>query len=429
MRKGHLFLAMLILTCSVAFGQTYKVLWTFGNSPSDGFSPRSNLIADNKGNLYGTTQYGGTSVVPYIGGTVFELSPQSDGTWSETILHNFCSEYSSGICLDGATPLAGLILDAQGNLYGTTYAGGNPQCGYGGCGIVFELAPPLVQGGMWSETVLYNFCSQPVQNTDNCLDGFWPASQLTFDSHGNLYGTTSYGGAHHELPINQTGVIFELSPGIAGWAETTLYSFCSLGTGDECLDGAYPLAGVTFDKSGNLFGTTAIGGHGSYHVAAGTVYELSPGTNGWTETVLLTIRLPNATFPQGAVTFDPLGNLYTTYAGGGLGYPGAVLRLDGSNHTEKVVQLAGAGGPGAGVIIDTRQSLLFGTSEANGAGYVFEVAEPGVEKILYSFCQQPDCSDGQLPTGSLLEDGDGNLYGTTMRGGANDDGVVFELTP
>src|SRR5580704_1964741 len=118
MKNTFLCAAALILTCTFAVGQTYEVLWTFGSIPSDGRNPLSSLVADKFGNLYGTIQSGGTSTIN-LAGTAFELSPQSDGTWAETILHNFCSNYVNETCPDGASPEANLIFDQAGNLYGT----------------------------------------------------------------------------------------------------------------------------------------------------------------------------------------------------------------------------------------------------------------------------------------------------------------------
>jgi uncharacterized repeat protein (TIGR03803 family) len=184
------------LGCGTAFGQAqYTVLWSFGSVPNDGFQPVSSLIFDQNGNLYGTTEGGGANCCATQSGIVFELSPTGNGGWTETILYNFCSKLSGdGLCLDGAHPLAGLVFDSAGNLYGTTYSGGAYDCqnGLQGCGTVFELSPSS-QGGAWTETVLYNFCAGGLKG--GCQDGAEPSSQLTMDTSGNLYGTTTTGGA------------------------------------------------------------------------------------------------------------------------------------------------------------------------------------------------------------------------------------------
>jgi uncharacterized repeat protein (TIGR03803 family) len=230
-----------------------KVLYSFCQTHdcTDGAQSQAGVIFDAAGNLYGTTRYGGAN----INVTVFELSPGAGGTWKEKVLYSFCSAIG---CADGSYPWAGLIQDAEGNLYGTTAYGG--ATGYG---TLFELSPGA--GGTWTETVLYDFCS-----LSGCVDGTHPFAGLIFDSAGNLYGTASSG--------IEEGVAFELSPGAGGvWTETVLHSFGSQG------DGHFPAASLVFDEAENLYGTTAYGGANN----GGAVFELSPGAGGtWTETVL-----------------------------------------------------------------------------------------------------------------------------------------------
>src|SRR5271168_3708065 len=181
-----------MLSCGLALGQTYKVLWSFGGAPNDGAVSKGSLISDSAGNLYGTTSAGGDSTAPVCFGgcgTIFELSPNGDGTWSEVVLYSFCANYSGFTCPDGASPEAGLVFDSKGNIYGTTSQGGI-QCALNsaGCGAVFELSPPALPGGNWTESVLHTFCSN--YNNSQCLDGNFPSSPLTIDASGNLYGTT-----------------------------------------------------------------------------------------------------------------------------------------------------------------------------------------------------------------------------------------------
>ena len=319
MKNLFLCAIFLVLGCGLALGQTqYKVHWTFSGAPSDGALPEGNLVLDHAGNLYGTTFGGGSfanAPCSSIGcGTVFKLSPNSDGSWTNTILYDFCASFSQAGCLDGAFPKAGLIFDAKGNLYGTTANGGGQFCPFDGrgCGTVFELSPPSPLGGAWIETVLYAFCAIEVNN--QCLDGGTPVSQLTFDALGNLYGTTSTGGTGASVG----GIVFELSPSPNGWKESGLHYFCTGGHDDACPDGAGPQAGVTFDKLGNLYGTTEFGGS-QKSGGGGTVYELSPSSGAWTETVLYFFLPPfkGGGGPVGTVTFDILGNLYSTFSGGG----------------------------------------------------------------------------------------------------------------
>jgi len=216
----------------------YSVAYNFGMHANDGSMPNGGLLFDQAGNIFGTTQRGGTGTGcgPQSCGTVFELSSSQSGSWTETVIYNFCSEAN---CADGSIPKAGLIFDDAGNLYGTTYGGGEQGCD---CGTVFRLSHPRVPGANWDETVLWSFGSI----TD---DGAGPDGKLSWDPAGNLYGTTSQGGGG-------VGSVFQLSPQMNGWTETELYAFCPLGP-PNCPDGFYPLAGVTFDAAGNLYGTTS----------------------------------------------------------------------------------------------------------------------------------------------------------------------------
>jgi uncharacterized repeat protein (TIGR03803 family) len=163
------------------------VAYSFKDDGTDGSQPNAGLIVDEAGNLYGTTYFGGF----HGNGTVFELTPTRDGGWEETLLHNFSGK-------DGAGPDANLVLDAVGNLYGTTLYGGSGPCSYNGldgCGTVFELTPKA--GGGWKEKVLHSF---------NGNDGYEPSSSLIFDRAGNLYGTTFVGGSYG------AGTVFEITP-------------------------------------------------------------------------------------------------------------------------------------------------------------------------------------------------------------------------
>jgi len=425
MKGAFIFAAAVLLTCSFSFGQAqYKVLWNFGSIPNDGFSPVANLVFDSGGNLYGTTESGGANTTE-IGGTVFELSPQPDGTWTETVLYNFCSVVGLNGCLDGGAPEAGLIFDAKGNIYGTTAGGGANFCplGYPGCGTVFELSPGA---NGWTETVLYSFCAVP-GGMQRCLDGAGPRSQFVFDGAGNLYGTTALGGSGVGYG---GGTVFELSPDVGGWEEAVLYSFCSTGAGYDCEDGSTPLAGVTFDKAGNLYGTTAY--NGKIFRPSGAIYRLKRQTDSWTESLLFAMQgRSKDNYPEGSVVFDPLGNLYTTFGGGGTDNGGGVIRLSPQGRSYSSSLPYDGGGPAAGPILDVGRRLLYGTASGEGCcgGFVFQLNQSGKETTLYDFCQQPNCSDGAEPLGSLIEDRAGNLYGTTKSGGEYGYGVVFEITP
>ncbi len=280
-------------------GWREKVLYNFGNgSNSDGFWPSAGLIFDASGNLYGTTTNGGSFQCFSYGyqcGTVFELTPTAGGGWTETVLHVFNNNGP-----DGATPNAGLIFDAAGDLYGTTSVGGT----YGG-GTVFELTP--TGGGDWAETVLWSF--------GGGTDGAAPYAGLIFDAAGNLYGTTQGGGTY------ASGTAFELSPtGGGGWSEQVLYNFK---LSYPSVDGGDPLAGLIFDTAGNLYGTTSGGGAFGY----GTVFELSPSGGGtWTEQLLYNFDNDSGASPWASLIFHR-GNLYGTTAQGGNYGNGTVFEL------------------------------------------------------------------------------------------------------
>lgn len=221
-----------------------SVLYSFKGG-SDGCFP-SGVILDSSGNLYGVASEGGSGFCNNGLGVAFRV----DSAGNETVLHTFGGD-------DGANPLSVLAFDSTGNLYGTTANGGSSdQCGFSGCGSIFELSP--AQGGGWSERVLYSFCSLP-----ECADGEEPLrGPLAIDASGNLYGTAYDGGE------NDYGVVFELT---SSGSESVLHAF----TGGT--DGAEPEAGVTMDSSGNLYGTTQEGGTSCYtRYTCGTVFKITP---------------------------------------------------------------------------------------------------------------------------------------------------------
>jgi uncharacterized repeat protein (TIGR03803 family) len=201
--------------------------------------------------------------------------------------------------------------------------------------------------------VLYNFCSNEVNG--QCLDGAQPVSQLAFDTKGNLYGTTTAGGSGHV----GAGTVFELSPGVSGWTETVLYSFCSVGQGNFCPDGSAPQAGVTLDKLGNLYGTTEFGGVPKAE-GGGVVFKLTPASNGqWNESLLFTSRPPfDIANPLGSVSLDPLGNVYGTLSQRGWG---SVFRLGSKGAAAFFFNGKNGSSPAAGVLIDSNRGALYGT--------------------------------------------------------------------
>ena len=256
---------------------------------SDGSGPGSGLTFDAHGNLYGMTPTGGT----YGVGTVYQLQPQSNGTWILNVIHTFTGGN------DGANASAGrLILDRAGNLYGVTTVGGA-----NGKGVAFEITHA---NGTWTLTSLYAFKDQP--------DGALPYGGLIFDSAGNLYGTTYYAGVH------DVGTVYKLTHANGAWKETVLYSF----KGNT--DGSAPISTLVSDSAGNLYGTTSDGGTGC---ACGVIFKLTPNGNGtWTESVPYRFPgAPNAGFSYNGMVADTAGNFYGATTHGGSANDGTVYKF------------------------------------------------------------------------------------------------------
>ncbi len=399
--------AGLLLTPLVSEASQFKTLLKFNDKETNGASPYAGLIFDASGNLYGTTPYGGTGQcwAGYPCGVVFELTPNSNGKWTETVLYSL-----SG----GLWPMAGLILDSKGALYGTTSGGGAGRCTE--CGTVFALTPGQ---GSWTESVLYSFQSVPT-------DGRTPVAGVIFDGAGNLYGTTSRGGPY------QYGTVFRLTPNQGGtWTESVIHCF----EGYDYYDGSLPLSGIILDKSGNLYGTTSAGGAYGY----GTVYELRPQAGGkWKEEVLYSFNNTGkgGYSPAAGLIFDSAGGLYGTASKGGASGNGTVFKLtskSGGKWTERVIhQFAGTkdgADPLAGLVFD-RQGALYGTTNGGGSsglGTVFKLTLKGgawKETVLHSFT---DRAGGGNPAAGLVLDSRGNLYGTTTGRGDSENGSVFEI--
>lgn len=404
-----------------------KVLHGFG-SGTDGNLPYAGLVADGKGNLYGTTKYGGTHSVTYANvkttaGTLFELSPVTGGGWTEKVVYNFGATAS-----DAAHPVGSLIFDSKGNLYGTSFGGGAF-----GVGAAFELVPAT--GGGWTEKVLHSFGS-------TLTDGEQPEAGLVMDSKGNLYGTTQLGGANG-FGLNGYGTVFELSPASGGaWTEKVLYSFNYLSK----TDGYYPVSPLVFDSKGNLYGTTTDGGAGQDLEGGGTVFELSLAGTSWTEKILYSFGggSTNGYRIMGGVVLDSAGNIYGVANSGGNGYDldGTLFELSpvSGGWSETVLHSFGAFesdgiNPIGGLIMDIAGNLYGTTSAggANGYGTVFELKKQSgggwTEDVLHSF--NLNGTDGANPAAALIFDSLGNLYGTTQYGGAHGGstagGVAFEI--
>ncbi len=390
-------------------------------SAQGGGEPYAGLIFDAAGNLYGTTYQGGT----YKEGTVFQLTPNGRGVWTEKVLHSF------GKGNDGRRPYASLIFDTTGNLYGTTQMGGahSSACSDYGCGTIFELTPRA--NGKWTEKVLHSF-------NENGKDGYFPYASLTLDSTGSLYGTTQMGGAHGTACSGYgCGTVFQLAPGVTGkWTEKVLHSFNNNGQ-----DGYYTQASLVFDPAGNLYGTTVGGGdHLNSCGGCGTVFQLTPSANGkWTETVLYDFTGgQDGESPVAGLVFDATGNLYGT---SGFGVVFRLSRGEGGKWAETTLYSLGAY-TYPSLVFDAVGNL-YGTTLRNGVhakGTVFQLTagENGTwtENALYSFCSSQSCTDGAWPFAGVIFDSSGNLYGTTFYGGADVSGcdglgcgTVFQLSP
>jgi hypothetical protein len=336
---------------------SFQVLYSFDCGLGGGF-PHGNVIFGPDGNLYGTGVCGGQYAHGASGGVVFQLKrPAGTGeVWTETVLHSF------GLDGDGTAPQGGLAFDTNGNIYGTTFDGGEYSLG-----VVYEVSPPAGSGGAWTETVLHSF--------GNGDDGYWPDAGVAVDSAGNLFGTTEFGGLQSSYCPGGCGTLYEVSPPATeggAWSYAIIHQF----DGD---DGASPLDPLTLDKNGNLYGTTSLGQLGG-PAEAGTVFELSPPAvegQPWAETVLYAFQpyKDDPDYSSAGVIFDQAGNLYGTSQNGGRSYQGTAFKLK--------------------------------PPSSEGGAWT--------DVLLYNFSSKN--SGGTYPSSSLVFGKDGMLYGTTPYGG------------
>ena len=377
-----------VLFSMQATAQTFIELYPFNSAAiglADGAWPEAAVVRDSAGNLYGTTFFGGTGAGCDINvggcGTVFKI----DSTGQETVLHIF------GGAHDGWNPTASLTLDGAGNLYGTTQFGG-----WYGFGTVFKIDPA------GHETILHHF--------RRVFDGANPNAGLLQDASGNLYGTTRYGGVG--CSGQGCGTVFKIS---ARGQETILHRF------RDGADGASPLGGVAVDSSGNVYGTTWIGGIFNY----GTVFKIDAG--GEEKVLHYFSGGADGANPLGGLTLDQAGNLYGTTLSGG-GFFGTVFTVNPAGKESVVYTFAGGldgAYPYSNVILDASGNL-YGTASqggSTGAGSVFELSG-GTLTVLYDFA---GTTDGANPMGGLAMDSSGNLYGTAVQQGLYGWGAVFEI--
>jgi uncharacterized repeat protein (TIGR03803 family) len=394
--------AVTILLSAAWAAGTPQVIYSFAGE-DDGEYTDTDLVIDSAGNLYGTSVQGGA----FGGGTVFQLTPSGNG-WTHTVLYNFTGG------ADGGEPYKGVTLDSQGNLYGTAVAGGGGFC-EGGCGVAYKLTHV---GGTWTQSVIHTFTGGN--------DGSGPGSGLTLDKHGNVYGMTPTGGA------NGLGVIFrlQLQPNDV-WKLKVLHTF----TGGD--DGATGSAGRLLLRAGTFYGAATVGGANGQ----GTVFSLKHIPGQWQFKTLYSFKgQPDAGFPYGGLTFDQSGNIYgTTYYNGANGF-GSVYQLspqpDGS-WSERVLYSFKGGKDGSGSISNLvlgKKGALYGTNSEGGAGCscgtIFKLTSDGQgnwkEIVAYRFQGAPDAA---FAYNGMVADTAGNFYGATVHGGTNNDGAIYKFTP
>lgn len=390
---------------SQAWDGTAQVLYSFSGE-TDGGYPASDLVTDAAGNIYGTSVEGGT----FGSGAVFQLAPSAGG-WTQTVLYSFTSG------ADGGQPYGGVTLDSQGNLYGTAVVGGNGRACEDGCGVVYKLTK---SGSAWSQSVLYSFTGGS--------DGSGPGAGLTLDRNGNVYGMTPTGGQYG------LGVIYQLQPRLNGtWKFNLIHAF----TGG--VDGGAGSAGrLLLDKSGNLFGVATVGGASG----KGAVFELTLGSdNRWRLKTLYSFKgQPDAGFPYGGLLFDAAGNLYGTTYYDGANNLGSVYKLSMKNGVwnETVLYSFKGGtdglGPISNLVLDAHGNLLGTTSEGGAGGCscgtIFRLAQSSNgqwrESVAYSFTGHPDAA---FAYNGMVSGPSGTYYGTTVHGGVDNEGAVYQFTP
>ncbi|HUK73987.1 MAG TPA: choice-of-anchor tandem repeat GloVer-containing protein [Candidatus Bathyarchaeia archaeon] len=427
--------ACLVLT-PAAQAQAFSVIHNFTNGP-DGGAPYTGLTIDRAGNLYGTTASGGGGGCQNGCGIVFKLAQRGSG-WVLTPLYKFQGE-------DGARPCSRITIGSDGTLYGTTSEGGGTQCpagagcypnGNGGCGTVFNLAPPAHASGSilgnWNETVLYRFTGES--------DGAYPQGDIAFDADGNLDGVTTEGGNFGQDCGTQLGdgcgTVYQLTRSGSGWTENVVHSFQPMN------DGAGPVGGVVLDAAGSIYATTAGSSFGDSGISCGgAAIQFTQSGGSWQSNFLhLFGQQLDGCEPRGGMIFDPSGNLYgaTPWVeeGGPVG-SGEVYELSDSPSNGWQYSILfefpddGYGGPFSTLIRDSAGNL-YGTTYGYGLhryGEVFKLVPNGASWTYVDLHDFSGGADGGYPYGSLVQDSAGNIYGTAVMGGAYNRGVIFEITP
>lgn len=390
---------------------TLNVIYTFG-APAGGQDPAAPLALDQQGNLYGVTTRGG-----HGNGVIFRLSPSSGGTWQETVLYSFPAKLPS-VGLNG-----GLLIDADGSLYGTAY--GNYA------GFAFRLAPPAPGNSAWRYQTLFNFPGE-----GSPLGG-GPSGVLTRDVYGDLVGVTQYGGDQSGAYPCLCGVAYSLVPPTSGngWQETILHTF------QPIPDGNIPVSGLTASPEGILFGTTFQGGTGQCLdgsdvevVGCGTIFSLAPGAGGWTETILYNFRLNEGNEPTDPLTIGPHGALFGV---AGLDVFRLRFERDGTPRKHTIYSFAGGisgTAPTGGVVFDPAGNMYGATRSfgVEGPAAVYQLSPPASGDANWTettLATLGHSLNAPQPWGGIVRGPDGTLYGAAGRGVTNHHGYVFAVTP
>jgi uncharacterized repeat protein (TIGR03803 family) len=429
-----------LLIVGAALGQsaeayTHKVIHSFCVKAdcADGDGPAGVLVMDAAGNLYGTTEGGGkVGANGFQDGVIFELSPSAGRVhWKYQVIHTFCRKQN---CVDGYGAQSGLVIDVNGNLYGTTPYGGTDE-GFGNGGVVFELSP---SGSNWKYQVLHNFCKK-----QDCTDGDSPFTGLTYagavagqpyDGASALYGTTFGGGRHPGID----GTAFSLAPDQATSKRQydVLYNFCSAADCHTRLPN--PSSAPAEGADGTLYLTTDQDGFD------GNLVAVIPHGDNWRErtehSFCALSGCLDGDHPQpDTLAIDGNGIVYGTTVDGASGSGGTIFSLDpATRHLTTLYNFCAQANcvdgavPRSGVLLNSAGDL-FGVTSRGGnnvqAGVAYELSHNGQFNVLYTFCAQTNCTDGSVPNSTLLMGHDGILYGMTDVGGTNNGGTVYELVP
>jgi uncharacterized repeat protein (TIGR03803 family) len=387
-------LALTVIITQPTQAQTFNVIYSFNTGLIGGF-PFAGVTLDAHGNIYGTNNAFGSGY-----GSVYKLSYRN-GAWIASALYDFAGG------TDGALPASRVVFGPDGSLYGTTGEGG-VGCNSHGCGTVFKLSPPPSTCRAvlcpWIETVLYRFTGG--------ADGAVPLyGDIIFDSAGSIYGTTSGNASNF-------GSVYKLTKSGGVWTETTLWAF----TGGS--DGFFPMGGVVFDGSGNLYGTMDTG-----------VFELSPSQGGWTETVLHAFQYrTDGLSSESNMIFDNAGNLYSDTFTLGPDEGGTVFEMSPSGGSWNFQVLypfnRGGGTVGTSLIFDSAGNLYgVRASNANGNGEAFEMSLVDGSWTYTTLHEFSGGNQGSSPYEGMVMDANGNFWGTASGGGEYNRGMVYEITP